>query len=126
VVAFPRADGTVWEIKIPWVLGIITTRSFDKQVPGINDLVIRAEDRIRNGLIAYEAMEVLKADRQDPEARAAVMETWPDLGYALLLKKYRVDIENATEAEIAQAAQDTVPDVWPLFWSFRLMAGIGF
>jgi cytochrome bd ubiquinol oxidase subunit I len=126
LVAFPGADGTVWEIKIPWVLGLITTRSFDREVPGINELVERAEDRIRNGIVAYQALETLKADRQDTDARAAVMENWPDIGYALLLKRYRVDIENASEAEIAQAALDTVPDVWPLFWTFRLMVGIGF
>lgn len=126
IVAFPREDGTVWEIKIPWVLGIITTRSFDTELPGIDDLVIRAEDRIRNGMVAYQALEALQVDRTDPEARAAILETWEDLGYGLLLKRYRTDIENATDAEIAQAALDTVPDVWPLFWTFRLMVGIGF
>lgn len=126
IVAFPREDGTVWELKIPWVLGIITTRSFDTELPGIDDLVIRAEDRIRNGIQAYSALEILQVDRTDADARATIMETWEDLGYALLLKRYRSDIENATEAEIAQAALDTVPDVWPLFWTFRLMVGIGF
>ncbi|WP_343070298.1 cytochrome ubiquinol oxidase subunit I [Pelagibacterium limicola] len=126
IVAFPRADGTVWELKVPWVLGLITTRSFDTQLPGIDDLVVHAEQRIRDGLVAYEAVEVLKTDRQNEEARAAIAETWPDLGYALLLKQYRTDIENATDAEIAQAALDTVPDVWPLFWTFRLMVAIGF
>ena len=53
-------------------------------------------------------------------------EHWADLGYALLLKKYREDVDNATGEQITMAALDTVPDVWPLFWSFRLMVGIGF
>ena len=29
------------DIKIPWALGIIATRSFDEQIPGIDDLVAR-------------------------------------------------------------------------------------
>jgi cytochrome d ubiquinol oxidase subunit I len=48
------------------------------------------------------------------------------MGYALLLKRYREDIGNATEQEITKAAADTIPRVAPLFWSFRLMAGVGF
>ena len=41
-------------------------------------------------------------------------------------ERYREDIGNATEEEIAQAAHDTIPHVAPLFWSFRLMVGLGF
>ena len=48
-----------------------------------------------------------------------------NLGYALLLKQIRPDIENATPADIARAAQTTIPDVPVLFWSFRLMVGLG-
>ena len=39
-----------YAVKIPWMLGIIATRSFNQPVPGINDLVAHAEERIRNGL----------------------------------------------------------------------------
>ncbi|GGA44271.1 cytochrome d ubiquinol oxidase subunit I [Pelagibacterium lentulum] len=126
LVAFPRADGSIWEIKIPWVLGLITTRSFDQQLPGIDDLVEGAEVRIRNGMVAYDALQALQDDPDNQEARETVADTWEDLGYGLLLKRYRTDIQNASDAEIAMAAQDTVPDVWPLFWTFRLMVGIGF
>jgi cytochrome d ubiquinol oxidase subunit I len=42
------------------------------------------------------------------------------------LKKIRPDIANATAEEIAQAAWSTVPAVSPLFWSFRIMVGLGF
>ncbi|HWJ89423.1 MAG TPA: cytochrome ubiquinol oxidase subunit I [Pelagibacterium sp.] len=126
LVAFPLPSGERFDIKIPWVLGLITTRSFNTELPGIEDLVAHAEVRIANGLQAYEAVAALEANRQDEDARQIITETWPDLGYALLLKRYRTDIENATPEQIAAAAQDTVPDVWPLFWSFRLMVGIGF
>ena len=44
----------------------------------------------------------------------------------LLLKKYTANVTDATEAQIKQAAQDTIPQVAPLFWSFRIMVGLGF
>src|SRR5271170_6903028 len=47
---------TKYEIKIPWVLGLIATRSVDTPVPGINQLVDIARQRIANGLIAYETL----------------------------------------------------------------------
>ncbi len=48
-----------------------------------------------------------------------------DLGYAFLLKRIRPDIENASDAEIADAARSTVPDVPVLFWTFRIMVALG-
>ncbi|MCD7060666.1 cytochrome ubiquinol oxidase subunit I [Pelagibacterium xiamenense] len=126
LVAFPLGNGETFEIKVPWVLGIITTRSFDTELPGIEDLIEHADERIREGIGAYTALATLQDNPEDTEARQTIVESWDTLGYALLLKRYRDDIENATDAEIAMAAQDTVPDVWPLFWTFRLMVGIGF
>lgn len=125
--ALPGADGRpVFEVKFPWVLGIITTRSFDRDLPGITELTEHAALRIANGVEAYKALEAIRANRDDTVARARFDETKADLGYSLLLKKYRADVENATPEQIVQAALDTVPNVWPLFWSFRIMVGIGF
>jgi len=127
LLAIPGPDGEpVFSISIPWVGGLITTRSFDQQLPGITELVTHAEQRIRSGMLAYAALETIRADGRDAEARATFDEHWTDLGYGLLLKRYRSDVENATDAEIAQAAEDTVPGVWPLFWTFRIMMGLGF
>jgi cytochrome d ubiquinol oxidase subunit I len=128
VVAIPGADGEpIWSFSIPWMGGIITTRSLDEELEGINELVDRAQDRIRLGMIAYVALQEIRANPTDSvEARAVFEEHWADLGYGLLLKRYRVDVENATDEEIAMAAEDTVPDVWPLFWTFRIMMGLGF
>ena len=47
------------------------------------------------------------------------------LGYALLLMRYVDDPRKATEAQIHQAAMDTVPPVGPLFWTFRIMVALG-
>jgi cytochrome d ubiquinol oxidase subunit I len=41
-----------YAIKIPYVMGLIATRSFNTPVPGILELVERAEHRIRGGQIA--------------------------------------------------------------------------
>ncbi|WP_285772638.1 cytochrome ubiquinol oxidase subunit I, partial [Rhizobium dioscoreae] len=43
----------------------------------------------------------------------------------LLLKRYVDDPRQATEEQIAQAARDTIPNVPTLFWSFRIMVGLG-
>jgi len=112
-------------IEIPYVMGIIGTRSLTTPLLGINDLVVHAEQRVRNGIAAYQALQRVRADPGDALARAAFDKTWPDLGYALLLKRYRDDITQASEADIARAAQDTIPQVLPLFWTFRLMVALG-
>ena len=115
-----------YALHVPYVMGLIGTRSFNTEMPGILELVERAEGRIRNGLLGYEALQRLRADRNDGTARMVFEAHWRDIGHALLLKRYREDIGNATEAQIAQAAHDTIPHVAPLFWSFRLMVGLGF
>jgi len=115
-----------YAIKIPYVMGLIATRSTDQPIPGILELVERAEHRVRGGQLAYGALERIRADKTDLEAREMFNRHWQDLGHGLLLKKYRDDILNATPEEIAQAAVDTVPRVAPLFWTFRIMAALGF
>lgn len=124
--AIPTGNGHTFQFKVPWVLGLIATRSFNTPVEGIVELEARARSRIRDGLVAYQALNEIRANPADKQARATFSAHSHDLGYALLLKKYRDDIENATPTQIDQAALDTVPDVWPLFWSFRIMAGTGF
>ncbi len=115
-----------FEVKIPWLMGVIATRSLDGEIPGILELVERAEHRIRGGQLAYAALEQIREHRDDAQARAAFDLHWADLGHGLLLKRYREDIADATEEEISMAAMDTVPRVAPLFWTFRVMAGLGF
>ncbi len=125
--AIPGADGRpTYEVKFPFILGLITTRSLDRDLPGITELTEHAATRIASGIEAYKALDAIKANPADSAARATFKDHEPDLGYALLLKKYRPDVENATGEEITKAALDTVPDVWPLFYSFRVMVGVGF
>jgi len=115
-----------FEIKVPWALGIIATRSFDTPVQGIDELVARAQTRIKSGIVAYDALERVKANRSDTKARIDLETHAHDLGYALLLKRYVSDPRKADDAQIAKAAADTVPGVVPLFWTFRIMVALGF
>ena len=120
-----KAQTTHYAVQIPWALGLIATRSLNLPVEGIKDLVTQAEGRIRNGLVAYRALAQVQGKRGaalPPEAKSATR----DLGYALLLKGIRPDIENATDAEIHEAAMSTIPNVGVLFWGFRFMVGLGF
>jgi len=123
------ARETHYSIHIPWVMGLIGTRSLDGQIPGIHDLVQLAELRIRQGIVAYDALEQIRAlggkGTVPAELQATFEANGPHLGYALLLKRYVDDPRQATDAQIAQAAGDTVPQVAPLFWSFRVMVGLG-
>jgi cytochrome d ubiquinol oxidase subunit I len=117
---------TRYAVKIPWVVGLLATRSFDEQVPGIIPLVAENEDRIRSGMLAYGALAQVRAHPDDAGAQATLDAHVKDLGYGLLLERYTGKVTDATPAQIETAAWDTVPDVLPLFWSFRLMVVIGF
>ncbi|MEO8666945.1 MAG: cytochrome ubiquinol oxidase subunit I [Bauldia sp.] len=121
-----EARTTEYAVRVPWMLGLIATRSIDTQMPGIKELVAEAKNRIRTGLIAYDALEKLKTDRGNAEQTARLAATADDLGHALLLKRIRPDIANASEADIDAAAWTTVPAVPALFWSFRFMVALGF
>ena len=113
-------------IEVPWVMGIIGTRSFTEQIPGILDLVESNKKRIANGEIAYGALEDLRKHPNDAATRTKFEAHVGDLGYGLLLKRYSDKVTDATPAQIAKAAWDTVPNVPALFWSFRFMVGLGF
>ena len=117
---------TDYALRIPWVLGLITTHSIDEKVPGTTELVHENEDHIWSGLLAYSALQQLRINPRDANAREELDQYINEIGYALLLKKIRPDIENATDAEISKTAWGTVPDVALLFWLFRIMVGLGF
>lgn len=117
---------TDYAVKIPYALGLIATRSLDKKVKGIKDLLIEHEARIRTGMTAYGLLERLRNGDKSAETIAAFNEVKNDLGYGLLLKKYTTNVVDASEAQIKQAALDTIPNVFSLFWSFRIMVASGF
>jgi cytochrome d ubiquinol oxidase subunit I len=121
-----EAQTTHAAVKIPWVLGLIATRSVSEEVTGIKDLMVEHEARIRNGMVAYELLQKLRNGQTDEATKAAFNEVKKDLGYGLLLKKYTPNVVDATEEQIQMAVNDTIPSVAPLFWSFRIMVAAGF
>lgn len=116
---------TKYELKIPYLLGLIATRSIHEPVYGIIDLVDEARDRIYSGMLAYNALTALQLDPNDRHAEDVLDANQENLGYGLLLKQYTTDVVRATPRQVNQAAWDTVPDVFVLFWTFRVMVACG-
>lgn len=112
-------------IEIPYALGIIATRSLDKQVIGLKDLMVQHEARIRNGMIAYKLLQELRTGSADPAVRESFNEIKKDLGYGLLLKRYTENVSDATEDQIQLAVKDSIPEVLPLYFAFRIMVACG-
>ncbi|AJW99553.1 MULTISPECIES: cytochrome ubiquinol oxidase subunit I [Burkholderia] len=117
---------TDYAIRIPYALGLIATRSIDEPVVGLNELIKRSEDHIRSGMIAYAALEKLKAGDTSAATQASFDAHKTYLGYGLMLKQFTANVTDATPQQIEQAAKKTIPPVAPVFFSFRLMVLLGF
>ena len=115
-----------WEIEVPWLMGLIGTRSITKEIPGIHEIKAKNRERIVQGILAVNALEALRTNRDDAVAKEAFERHKADLGFGLLLKKYVLDVSQATPEIIDKAMDSTVPRVTPMFWAFRLMVGLGF
>ena len=121
-----EAERTDFAIKVPWVLGLIATRSIDEPVAGLKELRDGSVKRIRSGMAAYAELQKLRAGDRGDATRAAFDAHKGDLGYGLLLKKYTETVVDADTAMIEQAANDSLPRVAPLFWTFHVMVACGF
>ena len=113
-------------IQIPYMMGLIATRSTDTVLLGIKEIRANNVARIENGVKGVLALEQTKRNPHDEQARSVMLAHQHDLGYGLLVKKYTSDLTQATPEMIQQAAHDTVPKVAPLFWTFRVMVLLGF
>ena len=114
------------KISIPWVLGLIATRSFDTPIPGLQEIEKHNEGRIASGITAVLALDRYRAHPDDAAARTEFENHQKDLGFGLLMKHYVPDISKATPADIHRASMESLPKVTPLFWSFRFMVALGF
>ncbi|WP_292935073.1 cytochrome ubiquinol oxidase subunit I [Noviherbaspirillum sp.] len=128
LIAFPNEAEMKndFELQIPWVMGLIGTRSLDKQIPGIKDIQSKNRERIVSGIEAVKALEALRGNPQNAAAKTRFERHKADLGFGLLLKKYVGSMDQVTPAVIDKAVKDTVPRVTPMFWSFRAMVAIAF
>ena len=112
-------------VHIPYLGGLIDTRSLDTPILGVKELVAQNRGRIDSGRHAVEALETLRKDNTDAQAQAVFRQHQEDLGYGLLLKKYTDNVSQATPEMLDKAAADSMPTVWPLFFTFRIMVGCG-
>jgi cytochrome d ubiquinol oxidase subunit I len=119
------SQSTKYEVKIPWMLGLIATRSIDTPIEGIKSLVERARQRIQDGMTAYKWLAE-QGGAPASDVPQDVEKSMAHLGYTLLLKRIRPDVENATPSQIQEAAESVIPDVPVLFWTFRIMVALGF
>ncbi|KPJ77871.1 MAG: cytochrome d terminal oxidase subunit 1 [Deltaproteobacteria bacterium SG8_13] len=128
IVGFPdqEAQKTRGAVKIPWVGGLLITRSLDTPITGVKDLIAENEERIRNGMVAYGLLLKIRGGDRSETTRQQFDQHQADLGFGLLLKRYAPGVVDATDAQVRQAAADTIPRVSWMFWSFRIMVGIGF
>ncbi|WP_114649438.1 cytochrome ubiquinol oxidase subunit I [Pseudothauera hydrothermalis] len=115
-----------YALQIPWVMGLIATRSLDQEIPGIREIVARNRERVEVGVEAVRLLEALRADPGNVELRERFDAVKDDLGFGLLLKKYVTSMDEVTPELMDRAARDTIPKVAPLFWSFRIMVALGF
>lgn len=121
----PRASFSIIPgIEVPGMLSILATHDIDGYVPGINDMLngytdsdgnnyLSAEEKMRRGKLALEAFnEYRKQKDVNPElatkARAILDENIDYFGYGY--------IDNPSEL---------VPNVSLVYWSFRVMVGLG-
>lgn len=127
LIALPdqQTESNHYAIQVPYLLGLIATRSLDTPVIGLKDLMKEHEVRIRNGMKAYQLLQELRTGNTDPAVRDAFNHAKQDLGYGLLLKRYTDNPAQASEEQIAKATKDSIPEVAPLYFAFRIMVGCG-
>ena len=111
-------------IEVPGVLSLLATHDVNGYVPGINNLL--QGYTTPDGTSYPSALEKMQRGKQ---ARAA---------FADFRKNYRNNPEAAAEARtrlqedvqffgygFIEKAEDLVPPVWLVYWSFRIMVGLG-
>ncbi|AZY48494.1 cytochrome ubiquinol oxidase subunit I [Bordetella avium] len=128
-IAFPSQseERNLYELQVPGALSLLVTHSLTGTVPAADVLQEQAKERIRNGIPAVQAMQRLSSNPQDAEARAQFEAHKADMGYGLLVQRYAPDgdLTKVTDADVARASKDTIPEVWLVFWSFRVMVAAG-
>lgn len=119
-------EETRYAIQIPWVMGLIATRSIDEEVMGIKDLKAIHGDRILSGVKAYRLLDDVRNDTASEEQVEEFEAHKEHLGYAMLLQPFTDDITQPSAEALEKAVDYSIPPVAPLFWAFRLMVGSGF
>nr|WP_297451042.1 cytochrome ubiquinol oxidase subunit I [Ferrovum sp.] len=121
-----KTEKNDWAVRIPYVMGLIGTRSTTTLIPGIHQIKDKNRQRILSGVEAVRALEQVRHDPADQEARRMLELHKADLGFGLLLKPYVRNFDQITPELLQKAVDSTIPRVFPMFWSFRIMVALGF
>ena len=119
-------ERTDYAVKIPWVMGIIATRSFDEEVMGLKEIKEENREKILSGVQAYTYLDEVREGTATADEREVFDNNKDNLGYAMLLQPFTDDITQPSDANVQSAVDYSIPPVTPLFWSFRLMVISGF
>ncbi|SMF62305.1 cytochrome bd-I ubiquinol oxidase subunit 1 apoprotein [Alteromonadaceae bacterium Bs31] len=125
---FPNEEtqSTDFAIRIPYLMGLIATRSFDEPVPGLKELKADNRQRIIAGAEANRLLRKLQSEGLNESEQLVFEQTSEHLGYGLLLQPFATDITQPSEKAIDKAVAYSIPKIAPMFWSFRLMVAVGF
>lgn len=128
LIGFPnqKLGETEYAINIPAALGLIATRSLTGEVAGIKELKAHNRQRIINGIYANQLLEKLRSGSTDPLVKENFEKVKGDLGYGLLVKTFTDNMNDVTSQQIDQAVDYSIPNVAPIFFSFRIMVACGF
>lgn len=114
-----------FNILIPYAGSLILTHGLDGSITGINEIEAANKEKIIKG---QQGLVLLEQFRKNPTNTDLVKQIQADseyLGYGLLLKKYSNDVSQATPEMIDMAARDSIPNPFPLYFSFRAMVFLG-
>ncbi len=117
-----------YAIKVPWVLGLIATRSLDKPIAGHPRTGRRARKAHR--ATASSPTARCSSCAQPRRRRRGAANSTSHVARSRLCaaaeehtRRYR---QRDRRPRSSRRPDDTVPDVPVLFWSFRFMVGFGF
>lgn len=125
---FPNeeTEHTDFAIKIPYVMGLIATRSITEEVLGLQEIKSLHRTRIIRGAEANGLLQKYQAEGLTAEEQIKFDGLKDDLGYGLLLTPFTEDITQPSTQAINQAVDYSIPKIAPMFWSFRIMVACGF
>ena len=141
-IAFPsqEAQQNYGEVQIPEALGLLVTHNAHTKVYGIRDILYNGfrnaegekvpatTTRIAQGARAYDALMAMRNGNATESQRETYQQHKDDIGFGMLLMRYVPEgkpLSSASSDQIRQAATASVPDVASIFWSFRVMVGLG-
>ena len=123
IIAWPdqAQHRNLFALKIPYFLSLIATHSLTGTVTGEKQIIAHNVHRIQSGLKAYASLVAMRRGDATPAQIATYKENQSNLGFAFLLKRYDQSMTNVTPALVQKAANSSIPEVFTLFYSFRIM-----